>query len=81
MITTDVTHLVEGQRIVLEARTFRLRLPLGGVAWSRPVAARVGAPGGEIRLPIRDVTRRWQIVAYGFSTVCLLLGLAARRPN
>ena len=81
-ITTRSEPLViEDKRIVLEARTFCLRLPFGGLVWNRPVAVRVDGPSGDTRLPIHDVTRRWQIAAYGFSIVCILLGLAARRPR
>jgi hypothetical protein len=81
-ITTRSEPLIIGEkRIVLEARAFSLRLPFGGLVWNRPVAVRVQTLSGESRLPIHDVTRRRQIAAYGFSIVCILLGLAARRPK
>jgi hypothetical protein len=74
----DQERLIEGRRVVLESRLFRLRLPFGGFLWGAPSAVRMGMPGGETRLPIHDVTRRWQVAAYGFSFICLAAGLMAR---
>jgi hypothetical protein len=79
MTTVEVAHVIEGRRIVLEARVFRARRPMVGFLWARPAAVRVETPEGERRLPIRDVTRRWQIAAYGFSLLCLAAGALARR--
>jgi hypothetical protein len=76
--TIEVPVTVAGREIVLEARAFRLRLPFGGFVWSAPAAVRVPSPDGDTRLPIRDVTRRWQVAAYGFSLICLAAGLMAR---
>jgi hypothetical protein len=77
IITT--TKVIDGREVVLEARAIRLRLPFGGFLWSAPAAVRVTSPDGDTRLPVRDVTRRWQIAAYGFSLICLAAGLMARR--
>jgi hypothetical protein len=74
----DQERLIEGRGVVLESRIFRLRLPFGGFLWGAPSAVRVATPEGERRLPIRDVTRRWQIAIYGFSLICLATGLMAR---
>jgi hypothetical protein len=78
MTIVELPLTVAGRDIVLEARTFRLRLPFGGFVWSAPAAVRLRTSDGETRLPIRDVTRRWQIAAYGFSLFCLAAGLMAR---
>jgi len=81
MTTQEREYLIDGQRIVVEARAWQVRLPFGGLVWNRPVAVRApGPPGdtpGETRLPVRDVTRFWQIAAYGVSLVCLVAGLLA----
>ena len=53
------------------------RAPFGGIVWNRPLAVRLRGPAGETRLPIRDVTRRGQILLYGLSLLFLLAGLAA----
>lgn len=82
MALVEVTHTIDGKRIVLEARAFRLRRPFGRFLWSAPSAVRLPGPGGETRLPIRDLTRRRQITAYGISLICLAAGLLARgRPS
>jgi hypothetical protein len=78
MATTEIARTIDEHQLVLEARTFRLRLPFGGFLWSTPAAVRVRTPAGETRLPIRDVTRRWQAAIYGFSFMCLAAGLLTR---
>jgi hypothetical protein len=70
---------VDGQTITLESQTLRLRRPFGGLEWSRPSAVLASSPSGEVRLPIRDITRRWQIAAYGLSLIFLAAGLIAGR--
>jgi len=81
MTTQEREYLIDGRRIVVEARAWRVRLPFGGLVWNRPVAVRAPGPSGdtpgETRLPVRDVTRFWQIAAYGVGFVCLLAGLLA----
>lgn len=85
MTTQEREYLIDGQRVVVEARAWRVRLPFGGLVWNRPVAVRAPGPSGvtpgetpgETRLPVRDVTRFWQIAAYGVSLVCLAAGLLA----
>lgn len=82
--TTSTTpeRSIGGREITLEARAFRARLPFGGLVWNRPAAVRMRTPTGEVRLPLRDVTRRWEIAAYGLSLLCLLAGLSLRgRPR
>ncbi|HMT20499.1 MAG TPA: hypothetical protein PKE20_04510 [Promineifilum sp.] len=67
--------------IILESMGLEARAPFGGVVWNRPTAVRVRGPAGETRLPIRDVTRRGQLLLYGLSLLFVLAGLAARgRP-
>lgn len=76
--TVETSRLIVERRIALETQAFRLRRSFFALAWLRPVAVRAQTPEGELRLPIRDVTRRWQIAAYGFSLLCLVIGLSMR---
>jgi hypothetical protein len=83
LTATEIERMVEGRRIILEARTFRLRRPFFGLVWLSPIAVRAQTAQGERRLPIRDVTRWWQLAAYGFSLLCVVIGLAiaGREPK
>lgn len=74
----QATRPLEESEIVLEAVSFQARAPFGGLVWNRPLAVRVRGPVGETRLPIRDVTRRGQLLLYGLSLLFVLAGVAAR---
>jgi len=65
--------------ITLESRSLKLRTSFGGLVWNRPTAVRVDHSSGETRLPIRDVTRRGQLILYGLSLLFVIAGLAAGR--
>lgn len=52
----------EGWRVLLEARMYRFRLGSGAFMWSRPVAVYVEKPIGRKRIPVRDTTRRLQLI-------------------
>jgi hypothetical protein len=72
---------VEGPfgRVTPEARSFVIRFPFGGFAWTKPVAVRIERGGTTERLGIPDPTRRaqvWLIVA-----VAVLLALVAVRSG
>lgn len=83
MVTHENPLTIGERQLVLEARSFRLRLPFGGFVWSGPAAVRYATPDGEERLPIRDVTRLAQIAAYSFALACLVagLGIGGRQPK
>jgi hypothetical protein len=77
-IAGSLTRQIDGREYLLEGRAVRLGGRFGGLVWNRPVAVRVREAGGERLLPIRDVTRRGQIAAYGLSLALVLAGLALR---
>lgn len=78
MAIHEIPLTIGERRLALEARAWRLRLPFGGLVWSAPAAVRYGAPDGERRVPIRDVTRLAQLALYGFAFICLAAGLGIR---
>ena len=79
-IITRATDRTPAQRIgrtdvSLESRSWRARLPFGGLVWNRPAAVIVRQDGVERRLPIVDVTRRRQVALLAAGLLCLLAGL------
>ena len=80
--TDSITRLAAGRPVVLESQTVGLRLPFGGLLWTRPRSARVTGPAGSMSAPVLDVTRRWQLAVYGFSLLCVAAGfMFGRRPG
>ncbi len=77
-IVESAPLIMEERRITLEARAARLRLPFGGLVWSRPAAVITRGPSTETRLPIRDLTRRAQVALYAIALLFALAGLRAR---
>jgi hypothetical protein len=54
---TGATILVGDRSVTLEALTVVVKLPFGGIAWTRPSAVIVERGGKVERIPIHDVTR------------------------
>ena len=77
LTTQRVTRTIGDTEIILETTGFAARSPIGGFVWNRPAAVRVGGHGGGSRLPIRDVTRRWQLALYGIGLLFMVAGLWA----
>jgi hypothetical protein len=70
---TGATILAGDRTVTLEARTLVVRLPFGGVAWSRPSAVIVERDGRVERIPIRDVTRLVRLTITALPLVLSLL--------
>ena len=54
---TGATIVVGELEVTLEARTLAVRLPVGGLAWTRPSAVIVRRGSKVEKIPIHDVTR------------------------
>lgn len=73
----QTTHHIGETDVVLESIAVRA----GGLAWARPAAVHLRGAAGEQRLPIRDVTRRWQALLYAVAALCVVIGIANKgRP-
>jgi hypothetical protein len=68
--------LAGNARLTPLARSVQIKVPsLGAVlSWDRPVAVIVETAAGEQVLPVRNLTRRLQLILIGASLVGLLLG-------
>jgi hypothetical protein len=74
---TGATVMVGGRSVTLETKTLIVRLPFGGVAWTRPSAVIVEKEGKVERVPVHDVTRIAQAIMLALP-VALSLMLARR---
>ena len=59
---TGATILVGDRSVTLETKTLVVRLPFGGIAWTRPSAVIAERGGKTERIAIHDVTRIVQAV-------------------
>ncbi len=67
-------------RLAPVARSMRLELGWGVVAWNRAVGVSVRSGDGETMVPIRDRTRRLQLAILGAGLLgSLLLRVSGRR--
>lgn len=70
-------------RLTPYAQSLVLRLPSGqgGLVWNRPVSVLARHPDGrEVTLPVRDVTRLWQIGLLALGVLgALLLQIIAHK--
>ena len=76
--TTVAARRIGDLEISLEAQAHRVAGSFGGGVWNRPVGVWVRGASGDKRLPIRDVTRRVQLAAYGLSLLFIGIGLSRR---
>ena len=63
-------------RLIPFAQSYRLILPgfHGGIVWNRPTSVLTVYPdGSEVVTPVPDVTRRIQIMIWGFGLLGVLL--------
>jgi hypothetical protein len=72
------THVAGGVRVTPEAQVFRVRLPFGGLVWSRPSGVVIEREGRLERRPILDVTRLIQVALW---VSVLAVGVATWRAS
>ena len=78
LTTYSEAQTLAGHTVVMEARAWRFRLPFFGVVWNRPTAVLAGDEPDRKRLPIRDVTRRAQVIVLALAAACFVAGLSRR---
>lgn len=78
LLRNQVTSRIGDAEIVLETFGFEMRRPAGGIVWNRPAAVRFRGTNGEKRLPIHDITRRWQLALYVTGLLFVVAGLNSR---
>jgi hypothetical protein len=70
---------VQGRWLTPVAQALRVRTPLGGFVWNRPVAVLVDSEGQVTRIPIVDVTRIALWAMAGASVLSVIIAALAQR--
>jgi hypothetical protein len=74
------TPLIAGEATVTpQSQLLIVRWPSGGFIWNRPIAILVERGAQTQRIPIRDLTRIFQIGLLGLSVVCTIVSWSYMR--